>query len=211
MAELQEILGMGQSRISTHLAQLKQAGLVEDRRNGKSILYRLKHGAQSNGFSQMLGVLRQAAAEIPEAEQDSEALRLALAPQAGQDALVFRRTGGQVRAKLCSGPVLARAGGNAADLDAAHGDRRSGRGRRHVLAIARPPLEESDRRRQLGKNGGVRPRTGAQARRQESGISQRRSRRSADPRCNGGSGVLQPGAASRAASRARGCGGVRAF
>jgi ubiquinone/menaquinone biosynthesis C-methylase UbiE/biotin operon repressor len=78
VAELQEILGMGQSRISTHLAQLKQAGLVEDRRNGKSILYRLKHGIQSNGFSQMLGVLRQAAAEIPEAEQDSEALRLAL-------------------------------------------------------------------------------------------------------------------------------------
>jgi len=78
VAELQEILGMGQSRISTHLAQLKQAGLVEDRRNGKSILYRLKHGVQSNGFSEMLGVLRQAAAEIPEAEQDSEALRLAL-------------------------------------------------------------------------------------------------------------------------------------
>jgi ubiquinone/menaquinone biosynthesis C-methylase UbiE len=78
VAELQEILGMGQSRISTHLAQLKQAGLVEDRRNGKSILYRLKPGARSNGFSQMLGVLQQAAAEIPEAEQDSEALRLAL-------------------------------------------------------------------------------------------------------------------------------------
>lgn len=78
VAELQEILGMGQSRISTHLAQLKQAGLVEDRRNGKSILYRLKPSAQANGFSELLGVLRQAAAEIPEAEQDSEALRLAL-------------------------------------------------------------------------------------------------------------------------------------
>jgi ubiquinone/menaquinone biosynthesis C-methylase UbiE len=78
VAELQEILGMGQSRISTHLAQLKNAGLVEDRRHGKSILYRLKPGVQSNGFSEMLGVLRQAAAEIPEAEQDSEALRLAL-------------------------------------------------------------------------------------------------------------------------------------
>jgi ubiquinone/menaquinone biosynthesis C-methylase UbiE/biotin operon repressor len=78
VAELQEILGMGQSRISTHLAQLKNAGLVEDRRNGKSILYRLKQGAQSNGFSQLLGVLRQAADEIPEATDDSEALRLAL-------------------------------------------------------------------------------------------------------------------------------------
>jgi len=78
VAELQEILGMGQSRISTHLAQLKNAGLVEDRRTGKSILYRLKPGVESNGFSQMLAVLRQAAAEIPEAEHDSEALSLAL-------------------------------------------------------------------------------------------------------------------------------------
>ena len=78
VAELQEILGMGQSRISTHLAQLKNAGLVEDRRTGKSILYRLKPGVESNGFAQMLGVLREAAAEIPEAGHDSEALRLAL-------------------------------------------------------------------------------------------------------------------------------------
>ena len=41
VAELQEILTMGQSTISTHLSQLKQAGLVEDRRTGKSNLYRL--------------------------------------------------------------------------------------------------------------------------------------------------------------------------
>jgi ArsR family transcriptional regulator len=80
VAELQEILSMGQSRISTHLAQLKQAGLVEDRRNGKSILYRLKssHGAESKSFAQLLNLLRGAAAEIPEAGHDSEALRLAL-------------------------------------------------------------------------------------------------------------------------------------
>jgi ArsR family transcriptional regulator len=41
VAEMQEILAMGQSTISTHLSQLKQAGLVEDRRAGKSSLYRL--------------------------------------------------------------------------------------------------------------------------------------------------------------------------
>jgi len=41
VAELQEILAMGQSTISTHLSQLKQAGLVEDRRTGRSSLYRL--------------------------------------------------------------------------------------------------------------------------------------------------------------------------
>ena len=43
-AQLQEILGMGQSTISTHLAQLKHAGMVEDRRAGKNIWYRSKSG-----------------------------------------------------------------------------------------------------------------------------------------------------------------------
>jgi ubiquinone/menaquinone biosynthesis C-methylase UbiE/DNA-binding MarR family transcriptional regulator len=77
VAEMQEILAMGQSRISTHLAQLKQAGLVEDRRNGKSSLYRL-NGAGSKSFTELMSVLRQAATEIPEASHDSQALRLVL-------------------------------------------------------------------------------------------------------------------------------------
>jgi ubiquinone/menaquinone biosynthesis C-methylase UbiE/DNA-binding MarR family transcriptional regulator len=77
VAELQEILAMGQSRISTHLAQLKQAGLVEDRRNGKSSLYHL-NGAGSKSFAELMRVARQAAAEIPEAGHDSQALRLVL-------------------------------------------------------------------------------------------------------------------------------------
>jgi ArsR family transcriptional regulator len=78
VAELQEILAKGQSQISTHLSQLKQAGLVEDRRTGKNIFYRLKtvRGADGKALSQLLGVLRQAASEIPEAEQDRDALKL---------------------------------------------------------------------------------------------------------------------------------------
>jgi len=50
VAELQEILVMGQSTISTHLSQLKQAGLVEDRRTGKSNLYRLKTASAGVAF-----------------------------------------------------------------------------------------------------------------------------------------------------------------
>jgi ubiquinone/menaquinone biosynthesis C-methylase UbiE/DNA-binding MarR family transcriptional regulator len=80
VAELQEILAMGQSRISTHLAQLKQAGLVEDRREGKSIFYKLNSSRNggSRALSQMLKLLHEAAAELPEAANDSEALRLVL-------------------------------------------------------------------------------------------------------------------------------------
>jgi SAM-dependent methyltransferase/DNA-binding transcriptional ArsR family regulator len=50
VAELQEILAMGQSTISTHLAQLKHANLVEDRRTGKSNLYRLAAAEGSANF-----------------------------------------------------------------------------------------------------------------------------------------------------------------
>ncbi len=80
VAELQEILSMGQSRISTHLSQMKHAGLVEDRRSGKSILYRMVHrkAGEAKPFAQLLEVLRTAAAEIPEAENDAESLRLAM-------------------------------------------------------------------------------------------------------------------------------------
>jgi len=41
VAELQEILGMGQSRISSHLGLLRQGGLVSDRREGKHSFYGL--------------------------------------------------------------------------------------------------------------------------------------------------------------------------
>jgi ubiquinone/menaquinone biosynthesis C-methylase UbiE/DNA-binding MarR family transcriptional regulator len=78
VAELQEILGLGQSTLSTHLAQLKQAGIVEDRRTGKNILYRLKdRGAGERVlFEQLTGLLRQASGQLPEADDDMEALKM---------------------------------------------------------------------------------------------------------------------------------------
>ena len=80
VAELQEILSMGQSTLSTHLSQLKQSGLVEDRRTGKNILYRLKakRGEEAKSFAQLLEVLRKGAAEIPESDRDADALTLVL-------------------------------------------------------------------------------------------------------------------------------------
>jgi len=74
VAELQEILGMGQSTISTHLSQLKQAGLVEDRRTGKSNLYR---STAARG-EVLEGLLAQAGGEIGEAALDQAAMRRVL-------------------------------------------------------------------------------------------------------------------------------------
>jgi ubiquinone/menaquinone biosynthesis C-methylase UbiE/DNA-binding HxlR family transcriptional regulator len=74
VAELQEILTMGQSTISTHLSQLRQAGLVEDRRTGKSSLYRL---SPVDG-SPIEEILLHAMPEIPEAPADQAAMRRVL-------------------------------------------------------------------------------------------------------------------------------------
>jgi ubiquinone/menaquinone biosynthesis C-methylase UbiE len=71
VAELQEILSMGQSRISTHLSLLKAAGIVEDRKQGKNSLYRLRD-------RQLVDLLHSAAGEIPEAKDDARALQLTL-------------------------------------------------------------------------------------------------------------------------------------
>jgi ubiquinone/menaquinone biosynthesis C-methylase UbiE/biotin operon repressor len=75
VAELQEILAMGQSTISTHLSQLKQAGLVEDRRTGKNNLYRLK---RENGAGVLGELLNQASEELPESKPDQAAVRRVL-------------------------------------------------------------------------------------------------------------------------------------
>lgn len=72
VAELQEILAMGQSRISMALSQLRQAGLVDLRRAGQKSLYRF------TGDATVAQLLREAAAEITEARDDDEALRLIL-------------------------------------------------------------------------------------------------------------------------------------
>ncbi|HUV70936.1 MAG TPA: metalloregulator ArsR/SmtB family transcription factor [Terracidiphilus sp.] len=71
VAELQEILAMGQSTISTHLSQLKQAGLVEDRRTGKSNLYRLNAAARGGVLDE---ILADAEREITEAAADRVAM-----------------------------------------------------------------------------------------------------------------------------------------
>ena len=68
VAELQEILGMGQSRISTQLSQLRQEGLVTSTRSGKNNVYAL------DASDALMEVARQAEAEIPEVHADGRTL-----------------------------------------------------------------------------------------------------------------------------------------
>lgn len=88
VAELQEILSMGQSRISTQLAQLKQAGLVEDRKQGKNSLYSLKD-------RQFLGLLHAAGNEVPEAAEDAKALQLVLEKRRDKVRIYFDELAGR--------------------------------------------------------------------------------------------------------------------
>ena len=69
VADLQELLGMGQSRISTQLSQLKSGGLVRDERSGKHNFYR------SEMSSSLCQLAREAALEVPEVSQDAASLR----------------------------------------------------------------------------------------------------------------------------------------
>jgi ubiquinone/menaquinone biosynthesis C-methylase UbiE/biotin operon repressor len=79
VAELQQILGMGQSRISSHLAQLKRAGVVEDRRAGKNVYYgAVKTGGQNGARGRIQEILQLLAREVPETARDRTALKLAL-------------------------------------------------------------------------------------------------------------------------------------
>ena len=72
VAELQEILGMGQSRISMALAQLKQAGLVDLRKIGQKHLYRY------TGDATVTRLIEQTTPELPEACDDDTGLGLTL-------------------------------------------------------------------------------------------------------------------------------------
>lgn len=92
VAELQEILVMGQSTLSTHLSQLKQAGLVEDRRTGKNNLYRL--GPAGGGVLDL--VLGEAAKEIPEVGSDQAEMRRVLKKRQDKMRMFFDSVAGRL-------------------------------------------------------------------------------------------------------------------
>jgi ArsR family transcriptional regulator len=73
VAELQEILGMAQSRISSQLAQLRQAGFVADRREGKKAFYSLRAGLPPRQLA-LLKAAGEAVTDAPEFSEDRDNL-----------------------------------------------------------------------------------------------------------------------------------------
>ncbi len=78
VAELQQILGMGQSRISSHLAQLKRAGVVADRRVGKNVYYGANHNGKNAQRERVAEITRLLARELREGSRDRTSLKLVL-------------------------------------------------------------------------------------------------------------------------------------
>ena len=53
MAELAQVTRLAQPRVSTHLARLREAGLVADRRDGVSVYYRIQNGPATDGLTRL--------------------------------------------------------------------------------------------------------------------------------------------------------------
>lgn len=77
VAELQETLRLGQSRISTHLSLMRRAGVLVDRREGQRVFYRLA-ADRDETVEAMVKLALAAGEELPEAEMDERALGLVL-------------------------------------------------------------------------------------------------------------------------------------
>jgi ubiquinone/menaquinone biosynthesis C-methylase UbiE/biotin operon repressor len=104
VAELQDILGMGQSRISSHLAQLKRAGVVADRRAGKNVYYGLTEGgARDSRQTRVSEFARTLAREMPETTRDRTALKLVLRKRQDKAREYFDQLAGKFGRSYCPG------------------------------------------------------------------------------------------------------------
>lgn len=102
VVELQEVLGMGQSRISSQLSQLRMSKLVTDRRSGKNIIYAFGHEAEPPE-ALIVEALERALAEVPEAFDDAAALELILAKRRDKARAYFDALAGKFGRTYCPG------------------------------------------------------------------------------------------------------------
>lgn len=102
VAELQEILGMGQSRISSQLALLRTVNFVTDRRDGKNAFYSFR----SNLPPKTLALIRAAiesVADLPVMTEDRENLDRILQKRRRTQEQYFNLIAGRLGKNYCPG------------------------------------------------------------------------------------------------------------
>jgi len=98
VAELQEVLGIGKSRISNPIAQLKSVGLLRDRREGQKAYYR-----RAEMGREIWSLAEGAAGELGTQARDGEALRRVLGQRQEKSKRYFDAVAGRLGKKYCPG------------------------------------------------------------------------------------------------------------
>jgi ubiquinone/menaquinone biosynthesis C-methylase UbiE/DNA-binding transcriptional ArsR family regulator len=128
--ELQEITRMGQSRISTHLRLLQDAGLLQSRRDGKRTFYRFNERADK-GAREFIALAVKGAQELPEHTSDEVNLKRIIARRKQQEQVYFNQVAGR--------------------FDRSYGPGRSWQAFGHLLLRILPPITVAD----LGSGEGL--------------------------------------------------------
>jgi ubiquinone/menaquinone biosynthesis C-methylase UbiE len=102
--ELQEILGMGQSRISSQLLQLKTGGMLDSRKSGKNTYYRLRVDLWRGELGQALeAALSAALKELPEVVDDEAGLAMLRRRRTDKARHYFNELAGKFGSHYCPG------------------------------------------------------------------------------------------------------------
>lgn len=102
VAELQEVLGMGQSRISSQLALLRQADVVSDRREGKKAFYSLRADLPQAHLDLLHAALASVAND-PALTEDTENLERTLQKRRRTQEQYFNLIAGRLGKNYCPG------------------------------------------------------------------------------------------------------------
>lgn len=102
VAELQDILGMGQSRISSQLALLRTVNLVSDRREGKNAFYSLRASLPAKTLALIRAAI-DSVAELPVMTEDRENLDRILQKRRKTQEQYFNLIAGRLGKNYCPG------------------------------------------------------------------------------------------------------------
>jgi ubiquinone/menaquinone biosynthesis C-methylase UbiE/DNA-binding transcriptional ArsR family regulator len=102
VAELQDILGMGQSRISSQLALLRQVNLVTDRREGKNAFYSFRATLSPKTLSLIKAAI-ESVTDLPIIDEDRENLDRALQKRRRTQEQYFNTIAGRLGKNYCPG------------------------------------------------------------------------------------------------------------